>query len=248
MAIEFLSKHTMHSDVAVEIAYSGEFFVRPLRHRRTATKDKAPTEPEPAHNVPPHTADEQHHDTNQDGNQPKGGRAKQDHGESGDHGDGGNNTAQDEDEEEDFDEDNPPTDPARYELVIDNDSGTYRPRADLLPTLHAYLASPPNLGALGRVTAMNGFDERLKRWKDARKKAKAGDGVQLRSVSSVSSGSSASSGSSSVSGAEGVNEGDMRKVVEEDAKRARDNADADPRAKEEEKRADEGGDAQGSGR
>ena len=37
-------------------------------------------------------------------------------------------------------DDNPPTDPSRYELVIDNDSGTYRPNAAMLPVLASYLA------------------------------------------------------------------------------------------------------------
>ena len=153
----------MHSDVAVEIAYSGEFFVRPLRRRRTATRDLAPGEPEPGHNT--HTDEADAHRGTDD----------------------------------DFDEENPPDDPARYELVIDNDSGTYRPRADLLPTLHAYLASPRNLGALGRVTTLNAFDERLKRWKDARKKAKQGERlVRTGSVASASSSSSGASSGSSV--------------------------------------------------
>ena len=219
VAIEFLSKHTMHSDVTVEIAYSGEFFVRPLRHRRTATKDPHPTEPEPGHNT--HTDDD---------------------------ADGHHNPADDadahENSDEHFNEDDPPTDPAQYELVIDNDSGTYRPRADLLPALHAYLSSPRNLGALGRVTTLNAFDERLKRWKTARKAAKAHKGERLEragSVSSVSSSASAGSRGSSVSGAEGVKEGDMRAVVEEDAKRARENQDQDAQAKKEEGQADASG-------
>ena len=107
----------MHSDVSVEIAYSGEFFVRPLRrHGRDAAPD--------AH------------------------------------------------DDADFDEDNPPRDPGAYELVIDNDSGTYRPRKDLLPVLEAFLARPANLGALGRVRAMDGFDERPGKWKEARKEEK----------------------------------------------------------------------------
>ncbi|GJF00915.1 hypothetical protein PsYK624_172190 [Phanerochaete sordida] len=228
MAIEFLSKHTMHSDVAVEIAYSGEFFVRHLRRRRNAAKDAASAQNADTDDSP---ADG---DTHPNGTQPTD---KHDTPASDD-------APEDEHSPDDtpFDEAHPPDDPAQYELVIDNDSGTYRPRADLLPVLHAYLASPRNLGALGRVTALNAFDARLKRWKDARKKAKAGERlVRADSVSSAgSAGSAGSSGSSvsGVSGAEGVKTGDMRAVVEEDAKRARENDDQDAQAKREEGQAD----------
>ncbi|GJE92851.1 C2 domain-containing protein [Phanerochaete sordida] len=237
MAIEFLSKHTMHSDVAVEIAYSGEFFVRPLRRRRNATKDPAPGEPEPPQNT--HTDDA-----------PASGDPHRNSAQPNDQRDAPAPENAPEDEHSPdaapFDDAHPPDDPAQYELVIDNDSGTYRPRADLLPVLHAYLASPRNLGALGRVTALNAFDARLKRWKDARKKAKAGERlVRADTVSSAgSAGSSGSSGSrgssvSGVSGAEGVKTGDMRAVVEEDAKRARENDDQDTQAKREEGQADD---------
>ncbi|KAI0694265.1 hypothetical protein BC835DRAFT_1204026, partial [Cytidiella melzeri] len=159
LAIEFLSKHTMHSDVCVEIAYSGEFFVRPLRrhkHRRPGSnKGGHPTESDPP----------------------------DDEAKDATPGDVG------------FDEENPPDDPALYELVIDNDSGTYRPRADLLPTLHSYLASPRNLGALGRVTCIQAFDEHLKKWKDARKQVKKQEGGKAAQPT----GSLSSSASSSVS-------------------------------------------------
>ena len=187
----------MHSDVAIEIAYSGEFFVRPLRRRRRDVEhaESKPEDNEPVDNYSP---------------------------------------------PEEFDDDNPPDDPSLYELVIDNDSGTYRPRQDLLPTLHSYLASPRNFGALGRVTAIQAFDDRLKRWKEERKKAKKGEEiVQTGSISSNPSASSSSSSISDVSGAEGVTTGDMRAVVEEDAKRARENQDQDAEAKAEEREAEQ---------
>jgi len=89
-------------------------------------------------------------------------------------------------------------DPKHYELVIDNDSGTYRPREELLPTLEGFLASDDNFGGLGRVSTMGGFDETLKKWKEERKETKRrarGKGkkdgppkmMQVRSDSSVSS-------------------------------------------------------------
>lgn len=63
-------------------------------------------------------------------------------------------------------------DPKHYELVIDNDSGTYRPRKELLPILEEFLASDDNFGGLERVLAMDGFDETLKKWKEERKEVK----------------------------------------------------------------------------
>ena len=72
----------------------------------------------------------------------------------------------------------PPQDPRRYELVIDNDSGTYRPRADHLPQLQRFLEA--NLPGL-QVVVKECQDERLGKMKDeqrARKKSE-GDGVVL---------------------------------------------------------------------
>ncbi|KIJ54279.1 hypothetical protein M422DRAFT_25206 [Sphaerobolus stellatus SS14] len=67
-------------------------------------------------------------------------------------------------------------DPKEYELVIDNNSGTYRPQKELLPIFQKWLAEEGNLAALGKVTAMDGFDETLKKWKkerqDEKRKAK----------------------------------------------------------------------------
>lgn len=88
--------------------------------------------------------------------------------------------------------------PKHYELVIDNDSGTYRPRKELLPILEEFLASDTNFGGLGRVITMDGFDEALKKWKEELKETKRkarGKGkkdgppkmVQVRSNSSMSS-------------------------------------------------------------
>jgi len=124
-AIEMLSKHSMHADVAKEIAFSGEFFVR-LREGH-------------------------------EGESVESNRGDLE-GESRDEN------------------------PKHYELVIDNSSGTYRPRKELLPTLAGFLSSEDNFGGLGRVLAMDCFDEALKG-----KKERPPQMVQVRSSSSMSS-------------------------------------------------------------
>ncbi|KAF2644268.1 C2 domain-containing protein [Massarina eburnea CBS 473.64] len=93
--IDMLSKHTMHSDVAAYTAFSGEFFIRRLKH---ANRD------------PPE--------------------------------EGGNNTSHPPDDISGGPPSDEPThDPTHYELIIDNDSGTYRPNAKLLPQLKAFFAT-----------------------------------------------------------------------------------------------------------
>jgi hypothetical protein len=104
--IDMLSKHTMHSDVSIYIAFSGEFFIRRLKHAHR------PQPPEPieetSQNHPPqHAENETHPPADIEGGPP---------------------------------DQDPPRDPAHYELVIDNDSGTYRPNAKLLPLLKQFMA------------------------------------------------------------------------------------------------------------
>ena len=91
--IDMLSKHTMHSDVAAYVAFSGEFFIRRLKHPHR------PPPEEGGNNTSPPPADI-------DGGPPE--------------------------------EDPKQKDPSYYELVIDNDSGTYRPNAKLLPQLKSF--------------------------------------------------------------------------------------------------------------
>jgi hypothetical protein len=90
--IDMLSKHTMHSDVAAYIAFSGEFFIRRMKYR-----SRSP--PEEGGNNRTHPPDDI-----------GGGPPKEE----------------------------PKKDPGYYELVIDNDSGTYRPNAALLPQLKEF--------------------------------------------------------------------------------------------------------------
>lgn len=104
--IDMLSKHTMHSDVSVYIAFSGEFFIRRLKRKRR------PPPPDPVESSsqqsPP---DHEHNETHPPADIPNSGP-----------------------------DSDLPDEPSRYELVIDNDSGTYRPNAAVLPILSRYLS------------------------------------------------------------------------------------------------------------
>lgn len=114
--------------------------------------------------------------------------------------------------------------PSQYELVIDNDSGTYRPNKDLLPILADYLGNEANLGGpggLGKITAMDGFDEGLKDTKkrrgEARKQHKPREErerppmVQLKRGSSVSSRQAAAAGL----GRRSLSSSDVERMVED---------------------------------
>ena len=99
--IDMLSKHTMHSDVSIYVAFSGEFFIRRLKKRRRMRPTRPKSQQENNDNQPIDTYDLQ-------------GPAHED--------------------------DDASKDPSNYELVIDNDSGTYRPDAKMLPILAEHLA------------------------------------------------------------------------------------------------------------
>jgi hypothetical protein len=128
--IDLLSKHTMHSNVDLYIACSGEFFVR-----RLSKPNKPADDPEqhthPAEDLP--------------GGPPDGPA---------------------------------PKDPKHYELVIDNDSGTYRPEANLLGDLKEFLnKNMPGLHILVKACT----DKELSKMKDQQReiKKKQGENVAL---------------------------------------------------------------------
>ncbi|QIX00267.1 hypothetical protein AMS68_005784 [Peltaster fructicola] len=123
--IDMLSKHTMHSDVGIYIAFSGEFFIRRLKKPRQPEPPEPVEEASKAHPLP-HEDNPEHPPKEVDGGPP--------------------------------DED-PPKDPNYYELVIDNDSGTYRPNAEMLPLLKKFLAK--NLPGLHILTLDCQKDEKL---------------------------------------------------------------------------------------
>ncbi|KAI1652627.1 hypothetical protein F4813DRAFT_304987 [Daldinia decipiens] len=91
-SIDLLSKHTMHSDAAIYIACSGEFFIRRLK------KPRVTEDPEPGESTHPEELIQ-------------GGPPKEP----------------------------PPIRPEYYQLIIDNDSGTYRPDKSVLPDLKKLL-------------------------------------------------------------------------------------------------------------
>ncbi|KAI9704393.1 MAG: hypothetical protein M1836_007256 [Candelina mexicana] len=138
--IDMLSKHTMHSDVSIYVAFSGEFFIRRLKHSHKSPQDQETHPPAEIEGGPPSTE--------------------------------------------------PPKDPAYYELIIDNDSGTYRPNAKLLPKLKAFLQS--NFPGL-KVTTLDcqGDAERMNKLKTEQRERKKAEGNQIQYVqaddSSISS-------------------------------------------------------------
>ncbi|KAJ4370721.1 hypothetical protein N0V83_005242 [Neocucurbitaria cava] len=144
--IDMLSKHTMHSDVAAYVAFSGEFFIRRLKHHARAPPDE-----------------------------------------------GGQNKSHPPDDIEGGppDEDVKVKDPSYYELVIDNDSGTYRPNAALLPQLKSFFESNfPGLHV--RTLDCQGDAEKMGAMKNEQRerKKKEGDHVVYTQMSRSSSMSS----------------------------------------------------------
>ncbi|KAK8846785.1 hypothetical protein IAR55_005873 [Kwoniella newhampshirensis] len=147
--IDLLSKHTMHSDVNIYIAWSGEFLIRRLEH-----PDKSPSDPDQhTHPADPIA-----------GGPPKSA---------------------------------PPKDPAAYEMIIDNDSGTYRPNAKLIPVFKKFLERQfPGM----KVTVMNCTDDKLSKIKEDQKRTKGKEGegmvVGQGSTSSLADGDGGSISSS----------------------------------------------------
>ncbi|KAI1074554.1 hypothetical protein F5B20DRAFT_433697 [Whalleya microplaca] len=131
--IDLLSKHTMHSDAAIYIACSGEFFIRRLKKPKV-TEDADPGQPTHPPDAmlkggPPHSP--------------------------------------------------PPAKPQYYQLVIDNDSGTYRPDKSVLPYLQKYLEH--NFPGLGIVT-LACDDPEDQKLKDAQRKIKHKEGRAINMV------------------------------------------------------------------
>ena len=168
----------MHSDVSIYIAFSGEFFIRRLKHPHRPASSEA--DHNPTH--PPYDID--------------GGPPKKD----------------------------PPNDPSYYELVIDNDSGTYRPNPAKLPLLRQFLES--RLPGLKVMTLDCQADaEKMGKMKDEQRQRKKAEGQAIIYTQRSRSGSISSSdeeelddveagisGENRGGGAHGHHEGGAREV------------------------------------
>lgn len=153
--IDLLSKHTMHSDVSIYIAYSGEFFVRPRKkHHRLRESITSLSSSRPRSSA--------------SGMEPES----------------------EEPEEASKDDDECTV----YELIIDNDSGTYRPNAEKLPLLREYLSK--NFPGLHITTLDCQKDEkrmsRLKQQRRAEKQRARGNIIYTQQVNDSSSSLSSS--------------------------------------------------------
>ena len=155
--IDMLSKHTMHADVDIYIAWSGEFFIRRLKHPH---QDQSSSPDSQSATLPP---------------------------------------APHEDDRPESEE--PSTDPHVYELIIDNDSGTYRPNAKYLPTLKEFIAR--NLAGL-RIKTLdcNGDEEEMNKLKDEQRKRKKNFGKQVNYVQNASNSSLSSEDQERLDGAQ----------------------------------------------
>ncbi|KAF8166620.1 hypothetical protein K438DRAFT_1857047 [Mycena galopus ATCC 62051] len=217
--IDLLSKHSMHADLAKEIAYSGEFFVRPLKDEEESEANDGDAEDQQANGNATSSADAtqttDQSPPSMDGDVREQPQANGD--DSKQQQSNGNATASTE-ASETTDESPPSRNPKDYELIIDNDSGTYRPKKELLPLFEKWLADPRRLGGLGRVHTMDGFDKNLEKMKEERKKEKAAfasagkKGKHHGKMVPVRTGKKTSVMSAKVAGVNGV--GATRKEVE----------------------------------
>ncbi|KAI5305855.1 hypothetical protein KEM56_003093 [Ascosphaera pollenicola] len=130
--IDMLSKHSMHSDVAIYIAYSGEFFVRRRKGHRRSSSRRSTSDGEPTSE----------------------------------------------------------NDPSHYELIIDNESGTYRPDSSLLPLLQDFISW--NLPGI-KVKAMDVQSDELQEMKREQRRKKQESGRNIAYMQRSPSSSSVSS-------------------------------------------------------
>ncbi|EXJ96324.1 hypothetical protein A1O1_01450 [Capronia coronata CBS 617.96] len=171
--VDLLSKHTMHSDVSIYIAFSGEFFIRRIRQAHLHRKDK---NVDPASGTHPPAPDPE--DTKNGNGIKKNNKRKDNNKEGAQSRTSGGIT--------------PSRDPSDYELIIDNDSGTYRPNAQKLPLLREYLSH--NFPGLKVVTLdCQADEEKMKKLKNEQRERKKQSGQQVMYLQNLSMSSLSSS-------------------------------------------------------
>lgn len=200
--IDLLSKHTMHSDVSIYIAFSGEFFIRRLKRPHLLKNDSGPDPFEHAYPPAPDPGaeveeDEKDKDKDKEDNscRIRPSSKKSDNSKtnrpaiSKEQGSSSGSTNTREHQPQPPSE--PSKDPSHYELIIDNDSGTYRPNAEKLSVLREYLISA--LPGLKVVTLdCQADEEKMKKLKGEQRERKKQAGKQITylqnsSMSSLSS-------------------------------------------------------------
>ncbi|RVX73860.1 hypothetical protein B0A52_02750 [Exophiala mesophila] len=205
--IDLLSKHTMHSDVSIYIAFSGEFFIRKLKHPQAHREHSGPDPLQ--HALPPSDdpgAEAEQKDKNEDKNEPQeknsGSSPDRSHNDvshqnrpgiavQGKRSSSQSIPIQSSTGSLPSPSSSPSTDPSHYELIIDNDSGTYRPNAEKLDMLRKYLihAFP---GLKVHTLDCQGDEAKMKKLKDEQRQRKKEAGKQITymqnsSLSSISS-------------------------------------------------------------
>jgi len=231
-AIQFLSKHSMHSDVAPEIAVAGEFFVRRRRrkggmplsheHQEHEKENKEKTDDTDVDDLntgakrkfsyssiqPPGAAEkkgmkEDSDEKDEKAKHDEAGSDPKEHKEKREQEDIGTNEGSEKHENQADTElirvSHRPSHPigrsrypSNFVLIIDNDSGTYRPDKSQLPSLKKYLER--NLPGL-KIKVMACDDPKLKQWKEEQKPKK--EVTKARHISQPSSNSESSSDSDS---------------------------------------------------
>ncbi|KAF1815979.1 hypothetical protein P152DRAFT_391164 [Eremomyces bilateralis CBS 781.70] len=143
--VDMLSKHTLHSNVSVYVAWAGEFFIRRRRRGRLSLQ------PNPTSGDASDANLDRIDNDQQPSNSPPASPISS--------------------PEQSGHKDLSHVDPSAYELVIDNDSGTYRPNAKLLPKLQAFLESN-FLGLAVKVLDCQGDEEEMSRLKERQREKK----------------------------------------------------------------------------
>lgn len=200
--IDLLSKHTMHSDVSIYIAFSGEFFIRKLKHPQAHRENSGPDPLK--HALPPSAdpgAEAEAEEKAKDNDEEKSERKEKNSDKSYQNRPGptvpGKSSSsqsipiQSSTASPRSPSSQPSTDPSHYELIIDNDSGTYRPNAEKLGMLREYLmhALP---GLKVHTLDCQGDEAKMKKLKDEQRQRKKEAGKQITymqnsSLSSISS-------------------------------------------------------------